>query len=518
MRVAPWFLLLSFVACSGTGDATAHPAWVRESLRLKNNRQSTDTNSQRAAAVKQAFQTAWDGYQDHAFPHDQLHPLTNSSDDSLGGWGATAIDALSTAVVMGNADVVKKIVSLIPAINFTSSSPGTISLFETTIRYLGGLLAGYDLLKGPAASLAASPDAVETILAQAQSLADSLKYAFNTPTGIPYNYLDLNSKSHDNAQWNGLATVGTLVLEWSHLSDLTGNAEYGTISQKAESYLLNPQPAWTQPFPGLVGTNVAIETGLFQDNYVGWVAGDDSFYEYLIKMYVYDPNRFAPYKDRWVAAAESTMSHLASSPTSRPDLTFLDVYNNGTYNLESQHLGCFAGGNFLLGGSVLGRQDLIDFGLKLVDGCHETYVKTATGIGPESFGWNNATVPASQLAFYQDAGFYIINPEYILRPEVLESIYYAYRITGDQKYRDWSWAAFTAINQTTRAGSGFSGISNVNIPGGGSFDNVQQSFLLAEVFKYSYLIQTDGEEWQVSGSGHNQFVFNTEAHPLRVAG
>ena len=50
-----------------------------------------------------------------------------------------------------------------------------------------------------------------------------------------------------------------------------------------------------------------------------------------------------------------------------------------------------------------------------------------------------------------------------------------------------------AIDQTTRAGSGFSGISNVNIPGGGSFDNVQQSFLLAEVFKYSYLIQTDGE-------------------------
>jgi len=74
-----------------------------------------------------------------------------------------------------------------------------------------------------------------------------------------------------------------------------------------------------------------------------------------------------------------------------------------------------------------------------------------------------------------------------------------------------------AIDQTTRAGSGFSGISDVNIPGGGSFDNVQESFLLAEVFKYSYLIHTDGEEWQVSGNGQNQFVFNTEAHPLRVA-
>ncbi|KAN0085345.1 hypothetical protein V8E54_001812 [Elaphomyces granulatus] len=66
-------------------------------------------------------------------------------------------------------------------------------------------------------------------------------------------------------------------------------------------------------------------------------------------MYVYDPNCFAPYKDRWVTAAESTMSHFASSPTSRPDMTFRDVYNNGTYSLEPQHLACFAGGNFLVG-------------------------------------------------------------------------------------------------------------------------------------------------------------------------
>jgi mannosyl-oligosaccharide alpha-1,2-mannosidase len=333
---------------------------------------------------------------------------------------------------MGDVDVVNEIVSYIPTINFTSSA-GTISLFETTIRYLGGLLAGYDLLKGPAESLAPSPDAVEKILTQAQSLADSIKYAFDTPTGIPYNNLNLSSKGHDNAKTNSLAGVGTLVLEWSHLSDLTGNAEYGRISQKAESYLLNPQPSWTQPFPGLVGTNIAIETGIFQDNLVGWIGGDDSFYEYLIKMYVYGPHRFAPYKDRWVTAAESTMRHLVSSPAPRPDLTFLDVYNNGTYILESEHLACFAGGNFLLGGSVLGRQDLIDFGLKLVDGCYDTYVETATGIGPEGFGWDNASVPASQLAFYQDASFYIIAADYVLRPEVQESIYYAYRITGDPK-------------------------------------------------------------------------------------
>jgi mannosyl-oligosaccharide alpha-1,2-mannosidase len=106
------------------------------------------------------------------------------------------------------------------------------------------------------------------------------------------------------------------------------------------------------------------------------------------------------------------------------------------------------------------------------------------------------------------------------------------------KYRDWSWDAFLAINKTTRAGSGYSGISNVNVAGGGSFDDVQESFFLAEVLKYSYLTQTDGElppipprktlrreaniwgtdaEWQVNSQGDNAFVFNTEAHPLRVA-
>lgn len=62
------------------------------------------------------------------------------------------------------------------------------------------------------------------------------------------------------------------------------------------------------------------------------------------------------------------------------------------------------------------------------------------------------------------------------------------RATGNQMYRDWSWDAFVAINATTRVGSGFSSINDVNTPGGGGFQNVQESFFFAEVMKYSYLI------------------------------
>lgn len=160
---------------------------------------------------------------------------------------------------------------------------------------------------------------------------------------------------------------------------------------------------------------------------------------------------------------------------------------------------CFDGGSFLLGGLVLQEQKYIDFGLALVAGCHDTYASTLTGIGPESFRWvtnttsatdsNNPPPPATQAAFYAKAGFYITNGQYILRPEVIESFYYAYRATGDQTYRDWAWNAFVAINATCRVGSGFAELRDVNAPGGGGYNDFQDSFLFAEVMKYSYLIQ-----------------------------
>lgn len=81
-------------------------------------------------------------------------------------------------------------------------------------------------------------------------LADNLAFAFDTPTGIPCNNLYFNPPSTDGSTANGIATIGTLVLEWTHLSDLTGNKTYGELTQKAESYLLNPKPEYNSPWPG----------------------------------------------------------------------------------------------------------------------------------------------------------------------------------------------------------------------------------------------------------------------------
>ena len=162
-------------------------------------------------------------------------------------------------------------------------------------------------------------------------------------------------------------------------------------------------------------------------------------------------------------------------------------------------MACFDGGSFILGGLTLNDQAYIDFGLKLVEGCHATYSSTATGIGPEGFQWqdsktsksasNNPGPPSDQASFYNANGFWITAGNYVLRPEVIESYYYAYRATGDTKYQDWAWNAFVAITNTTRVGSGYSSINNVNQRGGGGYANFQESFWFAEVLKYSYLIQ-----------------------------
>lgn len=68
--------------------------------------------------------------------------------------------------------------------------------------------------------------------------------------------------------------------------------------------------------------------------------------------------------------------------------------------------------------------------IALVEGCHDLYDSTATKIGPEQFSWDPSAVPPDQVDFYDTAGYWITNPVYGLRPEVIESFYYAFRITG----------------------------------------------------------------------------------------
>jgi mannosyl-oligosaccharide alpha-1,2-mannosidase len=142
-----WILSALFFAAPNT------PKWADRAV----------TSTQRADAVKSVFKSAWEGYYKHAFPEDELHPFFNTYGNSRcvtrvslrfnakntrNGWGATAVDALGTAILMDDQETVDQILDFIPSINFQKTSTA-VDLFETTIRYLGGMLSAYDLLNGP---------------------------------------------------------------------------------------------------------------------------------------------------------------------------------------------------------------------------------------------------------------------------------------------------------------------------------------------------------------------------------
>jgi mannosyl-oligosaccharide alpha-1,2-mannosidase len=92
--------------------------------------------------------TAWRLYRNRLsmtceFGSSRLGPGSHADDRNSAGWGASAIDALSTATVMGDKKVVNQILDYVPTIDFTKANySGSVSLFETTIRYLGGLVSG----------------------------------------------------------------------------------------------------------------------------------------------------------------------------------------------------------------------------------------------------------------------------------------------------------------------------------------------------------------------------------------
>jgi len=167
------------------------------------------------------------------------------------------------------------------------------------------------------------------------------------------------------------------------------------------------------------------------------------------------------------------------------------------------HLACFAGGMFALGAYHNATADTelhMLLGKELTNTCHEFYVRQATGIGPE------------MVSFWSNDDFVPVENSYILRPETVESFYVLHWITGDPTYQEWGWDAFQAIEKYCGTPNGYSGIRDVTNTDV-EHDDLQQSFFMAETLKYLYLLFSPKETLSL-----DKWVFNTEAHPMRVWG
>ncbi|KAF2144381.1 glycoside hydrolase family 47 protein [Aplosporella prunicola CBS 121167] len=175
---------------------------------------------EKLAAIKEAFTFSWQGYKDYAWMKDELSPVSNGSRNPFAGWGATLVDALDTLHIMGLEDEFAEAVKAVGEIDFTTTFRKDIPLFETTIRYLGGLLSAYDLSEGKH----------KVLLDKAVELAEILMGAFDTPNRMPVTYYHwmptYASQPHRAGNRAVLAEIGSLSMEFTRLAQLTKEPKY----------------------------------------------------------------------------------------------------------------------------------------------------------------------------------------------------------------------------------------------------------------------------------------------------
>ncbi|KAI5838014.1 glycoside hydrolase [Morchella snyderi] len=487
------------------------PKWPRNTVQysFKENGIVAE-DKEKAEKVRRAMQRTFWKYKVGAWGRDEIKPVSGSGRTTRNGWAATIVDTLTTAALMGLEEEFKLELNFtIKGINFNDAL-GLVDPFETTIRYLGALVSTVDLIDAGVLSkgLVSQYDRHD-VLSQAVSLATKLAPGFDSPTGMIWPRINFTTNQGCREHLDqrpipgfahatiGPARAGSNWLENKVLSKLTGKVGYELNATRAWKPLVWNR--YIEEWPGLIDSPIDIVTGAPVDRHRSWGAGHDSYYEYLIKAHIlapHDPNT-SKYRDRWIQAVESTMKNLASwsAPAEgKKSKLFLSQWKNGWFLNEMGHLACFAGGNFLLGGKYLGRDDIVQFGLDVIDACHEIYVGSTTRIGPEYFSWipadtaPNATYEPQHETQYKQLkslGYWVTDAKWVLRPETVESYFYAYRITGNKMYQEWAWDAFNAFTEAAEVEFGYAEVKDVTKPAGP--DNIidkAESFWGAETLKY----------------------------------
>ncbi|GFX18577.1 mannosyl-oligosaccharide alpha-1,2-mannosidase IA [Trichonephila clavipes] len=439
---------------------------------------------------------AWDNYVQYAWGQNELRPLSKRG-HSAGIFGKTAlgasiVDGLNTLYIMELTDDYQKGRDWIAANLNLDLGNAEISVFETNIRFIGGLLSCY----------AMTGDVMYK--EKADHVAQKLLPAFNTPTGIPNAIVNLKNGASKNYAWASssssiLAEFGTLHLEFTYLSDITGNPVYKEKVNHIRDFLAKmdkPQ--------GLFPNYLNPKTGRWGQHHMSMGALGDSFYEYLLKSWIQSNGEDVQALQMFQELAEAINDKLVF--TSKSGLRYLADLKYDRIEHKMDHLACFAGGFFAIGSEFMppNRQDYyLQLGKDLTHTCHESYDRTATKLGPESFRFSDAS---EAKALKQNEKYYI------QRPEVIESYFILWRVTKDPKYRQWGWEAAQAIDKHCRVDGGFSGLKNVYMLDSAK-DDVQQSFFLAETLKYLYLLFSEDDLIPL-----DSWVLNTEAHPLPIKG
>lgn len=428
------------------------------------------TQENRRSEVTKAFKQCWSLYSKYAWGRDQLNPVSLTASDAFSGWGATLVDSLDSLWILDMQHEFKEALTHVARIDWSrlggdSAGGDACSLFETNIRYLGGLLSAYDLSN-------------ETVLIRkAVELGDMLYSGFDTPMRMPSNAFHFEKAKAGRLELSAresLAHVGSLSLEFTRLSQVTGDPKYFDAIERVKGKLQDSQTQSKLPGMWPVQIDMANGFGVGGDKFtMGSMA--DSTYEYLPKMYMLLGGLDESYKDMHLKATTTAKNYMLFRPMlpdKSVDILFSGiVYSNGAGSIErdplGQHLTCFVGGMFALGARLFTLGNDMDTAAQLTRGCAWAYKVMPTHVMPEEFTLLDCKEPNTGRCWWDQErwekegnmrlprGFRSVHAlGYHLRPEAIESVFYMWRVTGEEVWRDTAWEMFLAIRKLTETASG----------------------------------------------------------------
>ncbi|CAB3375649.1 Hypothetical predicted protein [Cloeon dipterum] len=453
-----------------------------------------DKSRERRNVVKKMMQHAWENYELYAWGKNELRPVTkrghSASIFGSASLGASIIDGMDTLYIMGmDAEFQKGRDWIAHNLNLDNVS-ADLSVFETNIRFVGGLLTLFSF----------TGDSMYKD--KAVHIADKLLPAFNTQTGIPLAIVNSRTGTSKNYGWASggssiLSEFGTLHMEFTYLSDITGDPKYREKVDRIRDVIKKMDKP-----KGLYPNYIHPRSGKWGQAHMSLGALGDSFYEYLLKAWLQSNKQDVEARILYDDAMQAITEHMVR--TSQGGLIYVSDMKFDRLEHKMDHLACFAGGLYGLGAKTQ-HNDQFSRHMEIAEGitntCHESYSRSNTKLGPESFRFTDA-IEAKALKSTEKY--------YILRPETVESYMIMWRLTKEQKYREWGWEVVQALERHCKVEGGYTGIKNV-YSDDPQKDDVQQSFFLAETLKYLYLLFSDDNLISL-----DEWVFNTEAHPLPI--
>ena len=540
--------------------------------------------------IKEMFVHAYDSYMYHAYPASEVKPMTCQPAvfNLVKIPALTLIDSLDTLVLLGNYTEFARSVERLRFLDKHMAEQSglmtknglfalnqNVSVFETNIRVLGGLLSAHQLAEAFLESKvlethvwaedktilygktpecmckqgnsnddqekSVSEDCSKSSLLEcrgknleeqtscqnqtakhwrydgfllelAQDIGDRLLPAFQTRTGIPYGTINLLSGIPEGETTiASLAGGGTLSLEMELLSRLTGNPEYGRAAK------LSARALWMRRSRfNLLGKHICTSRGEWTESLSGIGSNSDSFYEYLIKHYVLFPEDL----DFWF---QMVSAYGGVHNESRLGDWYGDVdlvrglsTGGGAKKVFEALMAFYPGMQVLLGELTPAARSLNSFFL----------VREFLGFLPERFNFEFWKADSS-------------GGQHLLRPELLESAYFLHRATKgfQQQFRarsnstsvdssGWQWAADFALHtleKLTRTECGYASLRELSPATTGALGytgdkkrtkimNEMPSYFLSETLKYLYLTFDENNMLHIDES--RDWVFTTEAHPI----